>query len=233
MKFDDVITEAGIFKFGNDKSAEKAPSIKGGTNRATKLSKKIFLDDFSSDLIGSIQSGLQSGLIQPPIIATANENYNRLNQILETVIMTSENTASASAGMDIKTYIAQWLGQYMQGVDYTAHKPALSRIIDQIAVAYNNSTNPNSPNIDRNLVTQLGNGGWAASKSVVPKGAKNSVPGSTILPPNAPDGPIDHDAADNTGDRIDYDEPAYKRVIPREKFSESAKRAEKLKNLKK
>ena len=102
--------------------------------------------------------------------------YTQLNSILESLINEEDGDAIANAGRPIGEFLRQWEGQWMQGVTITDSKPLLDAIIAQIETEYNNSKNPQKPNINMALIQKLGNASWAASKSVGIPGAKRRVP---------------------------------------------------------
>ena len=84
MKFDEVIlneNKLGDWMFGDKKyrgqggmggtggPTVKAPSLglKGGLTKQDKLAYKLFVQDFVSDALSTLDSGLKAGLINPPL----------------------------------------------------------------------------------------------------------------------------------------------------------------------
>ena len=184
--------------------------IGGGLTRQDKLAYKLFVQDFMSDILSTIDSGVKSGLINPPLGApTGNSDpeaepqgaeldsnvnydepaykrqgkdiqYENMNNILESII---ENTdVEQAGGREFHVFIRDWLGQWMQNVDYTKSKDVLYNIINNLEQSYNNSKNPQRPNIDRTILQQLADGAWAATSTVgvTPVGAKNAPGAKTI-----------------------------------------------------
>jgi hypothetical protein len=92
----------------------------------------------------------------------------KMNKVFESIILLEQ-------GQPFDKFFKDWLGQYMQGVDYTSNKPALYAIVDQISDTYNNQKGK----IDTANIGKLAQGGWAASKAVGinPAGAQNAVGG--------------------------------------------------------
>jgi hypothetical protein len=184
--------------------------IGGGLTRQDRLAYKLFVQDFISDILSTIDSGVKSGLINPPLGAPtgntdpkaepqgaeldSNVNYDEpaykrqgkdiqyenMNNILESII---ENTdVEQAGGREFHVFIRDWLGQWMQNVDYTKSKDVLYNIINNLEQSYNNSKNPQKPNIDRTILQQLADGAWAATSTVgvTPAGAKNA-PGAEVI----------------------------------------------------
>ena len=245
MKFDDVIVkenflgDIGNKMFGRQKGGNVAPDPKvmkglstgGEVTYVDKLAKKLFMADFMSDVISSVDAGLKSGLIihPNPVDTGADikkpydkyneptyrrqgmpepklspgqkpgrmidpktgkfikgnqsgrqyaESYISLDRILESIIENNGETSNPGGGRQLHEFLSDWFGQWMQGVDLNKSKDVFKEIFDKLQVEYDNSPNPEKPNIDRNILKQLGDGAWAISssspKSTVPKGAENA-----------------------------------------------------------
>ena len=202
MKFDEVIineNKLGDWMFGDKRSRGKgaggtggpkttAPSLglKGGLTKLDRLAYKYFVRDFVSDALSTIDSGLRAGLINPPSSQMNVDQTNdqpdgqalaELNRVFESIIEQSQGTdVETSGGRLLSVFLKDWFGQWMQNVDYTKSKDVLYHIIDNLEHAYNNSENPSKPNIDRQILTQLADGAWAATSTVgvTPKGPKNA-----------------------------------------------------------
>lgn len=104
--------------------------------------------------------------------------FVEMNMILENIIdeQAQETDVEAAGGRLLSVFMKDWFGQWMQNVDYTKSKDVLYQIIDNLEHVYNNSKNPSKPNIDRDILTQLADGAWAATSTVgvAPAGAKNA-----------------------------------------------------------
>jgi hypothetical protein len=179
MKFNEVIineNKLGDWMFGNKANRGKsvggtggatvgAPSIgvKGGLTKQDRLAYKLFVQDFMSDALSTIDSGLKSGLINPPLNKVQQEQAR-------------ETDVEQAGGRELHVFLRDWLGQWMQNVDYTKSKDVLYNIINNLEQVFNNSNNTQKPSIDRNILRQLADGAWAASSSVgvSPLGAKNA-----------------------------------------------------------
>ena len=306
MKFDEVIineNKLGDWMFGDKRTrgqggmggtggpTVKAPSLglKGGLTKQDKLAYKLFVQDFVSDALSTIDSGLRAGLVNPPLgpssvtgdddnpnsqgnmdpnnkqrlmpgfqekmrrmfnpkmkghekygeykpdqsdwgketdgfnkpkvptkrkmkwqqysikdlidkglttqeIRRAYPGWNgnltewvkfvEMNMILENIIdeQAQETDVETAGGRMLSVFMRDWFGQWMQNVDYTKSKDVLYQIIDNLEHVYNNSKNPNKPDIDRDILTQLADGAWAATSTVgvTPTGAKNA-PGAEVI----------------------------------------------------
>jgi hypothetical protein len=300
MKFDEVIineNKLGDWMFGDKRyrgqggmggtggPTVKAPSLglRGGLTKQDKLAYKLFVRDFVSDALSTIDSGLRAGLINPPLgpgSATGDDNnpdsqgnmdpnnkqrlmpgfqekmrrmfnpkmkghekygeykrdtsdfgketdgfnkpkvptkrkmkwqqysikdlidkglttqeirraypgwngnltewikYVELNTILESIIgeQPQQTDVEVAGGRLLSVFMKDWFGQWMQNVDYTKSKDVLYQIIDNLEHVYNSSKNPSKPDIDRDILTQLADGAWAATSTVgvTPAGAKNA-----------------------------------------------------------
>ena len=240
MKFDDVIVkenflgDIGNKMFGRQKGGNVAPDPKvmkglstgGEVTYVDKLAKKLFMADFMSDVISSVDAGLKSGLIihPNPVDTGADikkpydkyneptyrrqgmpepklspgqkpgrmidpktgkfikgnqsgrqyaESYISLDRILESIIENNGETPNPGGGRQLHEFLSDWFGQWMQGVELSKSKDVFKEIFDKLQVEYDNSPNPEKPNIDRNILKQLGDGAWAISSSS-PKGAENA-----------------------------------------------------------
>jgi hypothetical protein len=104
--------------------------------------------------------------------------FVEMNMILESIIdeQAHETDVEQAGGRMLSVFMKDWFGQWMQNVDYTKSKDVLYQIIDNLEHVYNNSKNSSKPNIDRNILTQLADGAWAATSTVgvTPRGAKNA-----------------------------------------------------------
>ncbi len=104
--------------------------------------------------------------------------FVEMNMILENIIdeQAQETDVEAAGGRLLSVFMKDWFGQWMQNVDYTKSKDVLYQIIDNLEHVYNSSKNPSKPNIDRDILTQLADGAWAATSTVgvTPVGAKNA-----------------------------------------------------------
>ena len=301
MKFDEVIineNKLGDWMFGDKKTrgqggmggtggpTVKAPSLglKGGLTKQDKLAYKLFVQDFVSDALSTIDSGLRAGLINPPIgpgsvtgddsnnpdsqgnmdpnnkqrlmpgfqekmrrmfnpkmkghekygeyksdtsdFGKETDGFNKpkvptkrkmkwqqysikdlidkglttqeikraypgwngnltewvkfveMNIILENIIdeQSKETDVEQAGGRMFSVFMKDWLGQWMQNVDYVKSKDVLYNIIDNLEHEYNNSKNPSKPNINRDILIQLADGAWAATSTVgvTPLGVKNA-----------------------------------------------------------
>ena len=107
-------------------------------------------------------------LIENKYYRIVESRFYKMNKILESVILLEQ-------GQTFDQFFKDWFGQYMQGVDFSANKPALYAIVDQITDAYNNQQGK----IDRKNIEKLAQGGWAASKAVGinPSGAQDAAGG--------------------------------------------------------
>ena len=186
MKFDEIIineNKLGDWMFGDKKSrgqggmggtggpTVKAPGLglRGGLTKQDKLAYKLFVQDFVSDALSTIDSGLKSGLINPPLNKVQQEQA-------------SETDVEQAGGRMLSVFIKDWFGQWMQNVDYVKSKDVLYNIIDNLEREYNNSDNPSKPNINRDILIQLADGAWAATSTVgvTPAGTKNA-PGAEVI----------------------------------------------------
>ena len=203
MKFNDVIIKEGLsdWMFGDkakggaaktsSNGQQKAPRIDGksGLTAQDKLSYKFFVTDFQSDALSSINAGIRSGIINPPMAAGTNqpnnmapqtpanvsETYLKLDNIIESII-TEQGEVSQTNGMSLMAFIKDWFSQWMQNIEYGNSKPVLYNMMQQLERTYNASPNPEKPNIDKNILMQLADGAWAASSigGATPKGAENA-----------------------------------------------------------
>ncbi len=105
-------------------------------------------------------------LIENKQYRIVESRFYKMNKILESVILLEQ-------GQPFDKFFKDWFGQYMQGVDFSANKPALYAIVDQITDTYNNQKGK----IDKQNITKLAQGGWAASKAVGmnPAGAQDAA----------------------------------------------------------
>lgn len=172
MKFDDVIINE--WGFGSDQP--KMSGSAGGTRR-DKKAKKIFLDNFMSEILLSLESAISAGLIRAPMAADSNqpnnmapqtpspmsETYLKLDSLIESII--GKDLQEGEEARDLKTFLRDWYGQWMTGVPLRKTKDTSDQIIEEIFKVYNASKNPNRPVIDRKLLTKLANASYAASTS--------------------------------------------------------------------
>jgi hypothetical protein len=161
MKFDDVIVkesflgDIGNKMFGRQKGGDKSPAPKvmkgistgGEVTYVDKLAKKLFVADFMSDVVSSIDAGLKSGLIIHPNpvdtgadIKKPYDKYNEPTYKRQGVPEPKLNTAKPGRKIDPKT------GKFVQGNQigrqYAESYISLDKILESIIENNGEISNP-------------------------------------------------------------------------------------------
>jgi len=112
-----------------------------------------------------------NGALDENIMESLDYQYVQLDTILESII--DEQIADQR---DLYTFLTDWYGQWMAGVDLSKTKGVSNSIIKQIQDQYQKSKNPMKPDINRQLINKLAQAAWGASKSagVMTAGAKDA-----------------------------------------------------------
>ena len=98
-----------------------------------------------------------NGALDESIMESLDYQYIQLDTILESII--DEQIADQR---DLYTFLTDWYGQWMTGVDLSKTKGISDSIIKQIQDQYQKSKNPMKPDINRQLINKLAQAAWGA-----------------------------------------------------------------------
>ena len=108
--------------------------------------------------------------------------HHKMNYIVESIIEANGNKVDQAGGRSLSSYMKDWFGQWMTGVNYNNSKDVIYNLIGELERVYDSSKNPQKPVIDRNILLQLADAGWSVSaignnidgEKTLAKGAENA-----------------------------------------------------------